>query len=432
MKFSKTGQALLTAAVSIGIALGITSCGQSNTIDYLYVTASKNNPGQISVYRVDQESGAITQIQDSPYPSGGRNPVAEVTSPNGADLYVVNHDDNTIVEFAIGTDAKLYPQHTYQTPGSEPNAIAINSTGTLLFVVDTYQATYSDANPGPGALVVFPINSDGSLGTNVANGSLPYWPVEFAPSTVNVSTPQGCSSSSTAGSGTMPDFVYVANANTNNPIAAGQRGTISAFSFPIVPGTCVPSGGGVLTPVYPAATPLPYAGVKPSASASDPTGRFLYVTDAASNQLYAYTISATGAVSPLTNGPFKTDVYPDAITINPSGVYIYVANYNSNDISAYQIDEGTGAPSALAGSGTYATKTGPTCVLVDPAFGRFLFTSNFLDSSVTGYQLNPNSGALTGTENSPYPSAGQPTCAAAVPHGNHPGEHVQATSGNGA
>ncbi|MGC2604434.1 MAG: beta-propeller fold lactonase family protein, partial [Silvibacterium sp.] len=126
MKFSKTGQALLTAAVSIGIALGITSCGQSNTIDYLYVTASKNNPGQISVYRVDQESGAITQIQDSPYPSGGRNPVAEVTSPNGADLYVVNHDDNTVVEFAIGTDAKLYPQHTYQTPGTEPNAIAIN------------------------------------------------------------------------------------------------------------------------------------------------------------------------------------------------------------------------------------------------------------------------------------------------------------------
>jgi 6-phosphogluconolactonase len=409
MKFSKTGQVFLAAAVSIGIGLGIISCGESNTIDYLYVTASKNNPGQISVYRVDQESGALTQIPDSPYPSGGRNPVAEVTSPNGANLYVVNHDDNTIVEFAIGTDAKLYPQHTYQTPGTEPNAIAINAAGTLLFVLDTYQATYSDANPGPGVLVVFPVNSDGSLGANVANGSLPYWPVEYAPATVNV-TANG-------------SFAYVANANTNNPTAADQRGTVSAFSV---------GSGGALTAVYPSTTPLPYAGVTPSASASDPTSRFLYVTDAASNELYAYTIGASGALTPLTNGPFATGVYPDAVTIAPSGTYLYVANYNSNSISAFQITQSTGTPSALAGATSYATDTGPTCVLIEPAFGRFLYTSNFLDSSVTGYQLNPNSGALTGTENSPYPSAGQPTCAAAVPHGNHPGEHVQSTSGNGS
>ena len=68
MKFSKTGQALLAAAVSLGVALGITSCGQSNTIDYLYITASKNNPGQISVYRVDLQSGALSSLKQ--YPMG--------------------------------------------------------------------------------------------------------------------------------------------------------------------------------------------------------------------------------------------------------------------------------------------------------------------------------------------------------------------------
>jgi 6-phosphogluconolactonase len=409
MKLRKTGQALLAAAVSIGIGLGLTSCGQSNTIDYLYVTGSKNNPGQISVYRVDQQSGALTEIPDSPYPSGGRNPVAEVTSPNGANLYVVNHDDNTLVEFAIGTDAKLYPQNTYNTPGTEPDAIAINQAGTLLFVVDTYEATYSDANPGPGALVVFPINSDGSLGSPVANGSLPYWPLEFAPATVNI-TANG-------------NYVYVANANTNNPTTANQHGTISAFSI---------GSDGTLTALYSSSSALPYAGVQPSASASDPTSRFLYVTDAASNELYAYTIGSDGTLAPLPNGPFSTGTYPDGITIDPSGQYIYVANYNSTNISAYQITPSTGAPSALAAATSYITPAGPTCIIVEPAFGRFLYTANFLDSSVTGYQINPNNGTLTGTENSPYPSVGQPTCAAAVTHGNHPGEHVQATSGNGA
>ncbi|HEX5234285.1 MAG TPA: beta-propeller fold lactonase family protein [Silvibacterium sp.] len=410
MKFSKTGQVVLAAAVSIGVGFGITSCGQSNTIDYLYVTGSKNNPGLISVFRVDHQSGALTQIPDSPYPSGGRNPVAEVTSPNGANLYVVNHDDNTVVEFAIGSDAKLYPQHTYQTPGTEPDGIAINSAGTLLFVLDTFQATFSDSNPGAGAVAVYPVNSDGSLGAVVTNGNLNYFPVEFSPTTVNV-TANG-------------NFLYVANTNSNAPAGTidAQRGTISAFAV---------GSGGALTPVTPSAGILPYAGVTPSASASDPTSRFLYVTDETSNQLYAYTIGADGSLTPLTNGPFATGSFPDGITIDPSGTYIYVANFNSGTISSYQIAPGTGAPSALAGATSHATGPGPICILVDPAFGRFLYTANFLDNSVTGYLVNPNSGALTGTENSPYPAAGQPTCAAAIAHGNHPGEHVQATSGNG-
>lgn len=410
MKFSKTGQALLAAAVSLGVGLGLISCGQSNTIDYVYVTANKNNPGQIAVFRLDQQSGALTEIKDSPYPSGGRNPVAEVTSPNGANLYVVNHDDNTLVEFNIGTDAKLYPAHTYQTPGTEPTAVAINADGTLLFVVDTYQATFSDANPGPGALVVYPINQDGSLGANLTNGNLPYWPVEFAPTSISV-TPDG-------------KFVYAVNANTNNPDSTGQHGTVSSFAI---------GDGGALTPVYAAGVQLPYAGVKPSASAIEPTSRFLYVTDAASNQLYTYTIGTDGSLASLASGPIKTGNFPDAIAIDPSGKYMYVANYNSTSISSYTITKSTGAPSALSAATTYATKTGPTCIMIEPAFGRFLYTTNFLDSSITGYKLNPNDGSLTGTENSPYPTspAEQPTCVAAVTHGNHPNEHVQARSGNG-
>src|SRR6185437_14396306 len=264
MKFSKAGQALLAATVSLGMGLGMISCGQSNTIDYVYVTSNKNNPGQIAVYRLDQQSGALTAIKDSPYPSGGRNPVAEVTSPNGANLYVVNHDDNTLVEFAIGTDAKLYPGHTYQTPGTEPNAIAISPDGTLLFVLDTYEATYSDQNPGPGALVVYPINKDGSLGANLTNGNLPYWPVEFAPSTINV-TANG-------------EFAYVANANTNNP-ETNPRGTVSAFAV---------GSDGTLTPL----SNGPFGtGTFPDAITIDPSGKYIYVANYSSSSISAYAIT---------------------------------------------------------------------------------------------------------------------------------------------
>ena len=405
MKFSKTGQALLAAAVSIGIGLGITSCGESNTIDYLYVTASKNQPGQISVYRVDQQSGALTQIQDSPYSSGGRNPVGEVSSPDGAHLYVINQLDNTIVEFAIGTDGKLYPQHTYTTAGgSYPSSLAINAAGTYLYVTDIYQPGYSIANTSGmtgGALVVYPVNTDGSLGTAITNGANSFYPVQFNPLSVNVTANN--------------NFVYVVNQNTST-----TGGTVSAFAV---------GSGGALTAVP--GSPFT-AGVAPNASASDPTSRFYYVTDGATNQLIAYTISSTGVLAALEGGPFSTGTFPDAITIDPSGKYIYVANYNSNSISAFQIAQSTGAPSGLSGAATYSTDTGPTCVLVDPAFGKFVYTSNFLGASVSGFELNVNTGVLTGAENSPFPTAGQPTCTAAVTHGNHPGEHVQSTAGTGS
>src|ERR1700761_3651335 len=171
MKLRKSGRLLLAIAASTGLGLGLTSCSPSNTVDYVYVTASKANPGQISVYKVDSESGALTQIQDSPYPSGGRNPVGTITSPDGKYLYVINRDDNNIVQFAIGTDGKLYPQQTCNTPGAEPVQLAINTAGTFLYVVDFYSPetpggpVYSSANPGPGDLVVYPVDpKTGSLG----------------------------------------------------------------------------------------------------------------------------------------------------------------------------------------------------------------------------------------------------------------------------
>jgi 6-phosphogluconolactonase len=421
MKFSKSGHALLAAVASVGIGLGIISCGESNTIDYLYVTNSKNNPGQVSVYRVDLQSGALTQIQDSPYSTIGRNPVAEVASPNGQNLYVVNHDTSDVVEYAIGTDGKLYSQHQYSVTasGSSPQAIAINAAGTFLYVVNTFQPstqTGQTLTSGPGALVVYPVNPDGSLGTaltDTVNGqALSYWPIGTTPLAVNV-TANG-------------NFVYVVN-----QVGTSANGaSVSEFSV---------GSGGTLTELP--GSPLA-VGVSPNAIATDPTNRFAFVTDGATNQVISFTISSSGALTPQnqSGGLTATGTFPDAITVDPSGQFVYVANYTSNTISAYAIvgpngsAGGQGQLTGLAGAATYSTKTGPTCVFVEPAFGRFVYTSNFLDSSVTGYQLNPNTGALTGTVNSPYPvsPAGQPTCVAAVTHGNHPGEHVQATAGTGA
>ncbi len=250
MKLSKFGRIALVSVVSLGLGFGVTACAPSNTIDFLYVTGSKQNPGQISVFKVDSEAGVLHQIPDSPYGSGGRNPVADVSTPNGKNLYVINHDDNTIVEFAIGTDGKLYPQQTCNLPGSYPMQLAVNQAGTYLYVVETYQPNFSTSIPGPGALVVFPINANGQLGATgslcqpVANGTSTFFPLGNNPVAANVLV--------------NGSFVYAVN-ETDHTISAfqvGSNGVLSSIGlFPV--------------------------GTAPNAIASDPAGKFLYVTDGA-------------------------------------------------------------------------------------------------------------------------------------------------------
>jgi len=383
---------MLAAAVSAGLGLGLVSCSVSNTVDYLYMLSSKNNPGQVNVYWVDSETGVLKQIPDSPYPAG-RNPVGIAMAPNGLTLYVINHDDNTVESFGIGTDAKLYPQHNYTTPGSEPVAIGINAAGTFLFVVDYYQPVYTDLNPGPGAIIVYPINSDGSLGAAVAQ-TLPsgatasYYPIETTPSAISV-LPNG-------GEIFVTDELLTAV----NGGKVGQ-GAVEALAV---------SSSGVIAPV----TGSPYpSGTTPSALSTDPAGGYLYVADSTENQLTIYPISSNGALATASPAVAATGTFPDSLTFDATGKYLYVANRNSNNIQSYAITAGTGVP---VPSGSYATGPYPQCVIVDPNLNRFVYTADFQGLGSTGYQINPTTGELTGTESSPYAGTGQATCLAATPH----------------
>ena len=159
MKLNKPIQLLAISAASLLAASFLSACA-TLTVDFVYVTSAKaagpNNYGEVDVYEINSESGRMRQIITSPFPSGGRNPVAAAVSPDQADLYVVNEDDNSIVQFIIGSDGKLYPQNTLNTPGIFPLATAVS--GGFLYVVDTYQPlpTCSPASPCSGSVAVFP------------------------------------------------------------------------------------------------------------------------------------------------------------------------------------------------------------------------------------------------------------------------------------
>ena len=405
MNWNKAGRATLATVVSAALGLGATACSRDYTVAFVYATASTTTTcGVVDGYQVDYQSGALTQLANSPTQSGGKNPVTVVAAPSGKFIYVVHRDDSSVVEFAVGTDGKLYPQHTYNTLGSFPLAAAVDSTGSYLYVVSTYQPGFTDALPGPGNITVFPITNDGSSN----DGSL------GTATSVNVGrNPIGITVSPYK-TGATTNYIYVADRETVNGLTGpSPEGVVLTFSHD--------SSGAALTPVTAGSSLLNGvpAGVQPSAIAVDPTARFVYVTDSLSNQLIGYVISNTGTPAAMVNGPFATGGFPINLTIDPRAKYLYVVNFNDATVSPYVIDQGSGTPVASTGSSSNAVKTNPTCVTIEPALGIYLYTSNNADQTVSGLQLSPNNGSLETIQSTPFPASALPSCLVAVANGAH-------------
>ncbi len=438
MKLKRWSQTLLAATASIGACMSLVSCGTSNTVDYLYALSAKNEMGQVNVYRVDSQSGALTQIPDSPF-NAGRDPVSEVADGTGASLYVANNIDNSIIQYGIGTDAKLYGATTINPTGSGPVALAIHSyfdstntyQGSLLYVVETFQPNFSTLNTGPGALFVYRIPAGQPITTTAVTQTVngvaqAFVPLGNTPTAVNA-TADGLHVFAT-------DFL--AAGQSGNGCTTGQGGVqaynVAAAAAGATGAAALPSG--VLTSV----TGSPFcAGTTPTAIASHPYSTFLYVTDSSQNQVITYSINTSttiptpfGALANLPQGPVATGTFPDGIVVDPRGLYVYVANKNGGSVSGYGVNLATGALSALATGGTAATGAQPGCVIVEPALGRFLYTGNFVDNTVSGFNLDPNTGALSATQGAFYNTSGLTTCVAAVSHGNHPIIHVQNVAGS--
>jgi 6-phosphogluconolactonase (cycloisomerase 2 family) len=414
MKWNKMGRGSLASILSLAL-VSVTACSRDYVLAYLYVTTAKpltsTSPnGGISAYAVDFQIGSLTPLADSPIPAG-RNPVTLVASPNGLSLYVVNEDDSTIGQYAIGTDGKIYLQNTVNVTGSNPTAIAIDQAGAFLYVTFQYQVgpqgqqLYSSASPGPGGITIFPISSkDGSLGT---------------PSTVNVgNNPVGVAVSNIPPNGNLGRFVYVIDQETSTTPKAqvlgfSQNGTTGALTP--TPGTTITtdSTGRTVATGY-------GAGTKPSAITVDPSSRWVYITDEAQNVLFGNNLNNDGSLTPMTNGPFPTGILPVGVTIDPRGKFLYVANFTSGTVGAYALDTNTGTPTGSVGSASTATGTAPTCVAIEPALGIYLYTSNNLEGDVSALQLDPHNGGLKQVQNTPFPSGALPTCAVAVANGSHP------------
>ena len=186
---------------------------------------------------------------------------------------------------------------------------------------------------------------------------------------------------------TTPRFAYVAN---------NSAGTVSAYT--------IDASSGVLTSV---GAPVA-AGFQPYSVTVDPFGKFAYVANNYSNDISAYTITSTGVLTPISctgtcsatiPANFAAGSFPTSVTVDPTGKFAYVANNGSDDVSAYTITS-TGALTQIPCGGVagcngnnFLAGTGSYSVTVDPS-GQFAYVANFVDNTVSQYTIAAD-GSLT-------------------------------------
>jgi 6-phosphogluconolactonase (cycloisomerase 2 family) len=405
MKLSRIGRISQALVVSMALVLGMSACG-GFTVGFMWVLGTQFN--QIAGFKIDNYTGNLTRMVNSPYSSGGTNPVSLAVRTGGNFVFVVNKGtsvqacDGNVSVFSVGNDGVLTFQQSYQTPGCSPVWVAADSTGSFIYVLD--QRAPSFATTGNGDIAVYAV--DGATGRlqlvpnqlikNAQGQQLNYFEVGPAPTMLRT----GGSCLFTLDSGDQTIFPYgIGN--------AGQL-TVQANSRVQTGGTNLTSINVTGSSVYLTdAAPVPVSGTNPGS-----TGGSVRIYSVGSN--CSLSAQADGVVNNL-----ATTSDPVYSLIDSKGKFLYVLNHgttNSNNanstISAYVIQStGTLVPISDP-QNPYAVGNGPVCMAEDPS-GQYIYTSNNNDGSVTGKFINSNTGQLSNlSRGSSFQATGQATCLA--------------------
>jgi 6-phosphogluconolactonase (cycloisomerase 2 family) len=239
---------------------------------------------------------------------------------------------------------------------------------------------------------------------------------------------------STLATSSAQGFAYVVNANGGGPgtvsqYAIGQNGALTPLSVPTVatggnnsqiiavdPASrhayvsnvssntvaqfSIDPATGALTPLSPATISMGSdSGVYyPWSIAVHPSGKWAYVSLGQRGMVKEYTVGADGTLSPMNPPSVPAGGYPDTIAVDPSGKHAYVSDGRENDVYQYNIDQTSGALSpmtpATVPAGGSSGKENAWFVKVDPT-GRFAYVTNYFDGTVSQYDIDPTSGALS-------------------------------------
>jgi 6-phosphogluconolactonase len=313
--------------------------------------------GYVSMYTINPTTGALASI-GPPVSSLGYSADSVTVDPFGKFAYVANLGDGGVAMYTInattGALASIGPPVSSRDYNAD--SVTVDPFGKFAYV-----ANLGDDETSDGSVAMYTIDAT-TGGLTFIGGISGNCPGLCVPLSVVVD-PSGKFAYVPNGDGIVPSSVamYTINATTG---ALTSIGTIAIEGF----------AGSVTV---------------------DPSGKFAYVatpnaTFGSAGNVSIYTINATtGALAAI--GTIAAGTGPVSAVVDPSGKFAYVANSASNDVSMYTIDATTGG---LTPSGTIATGPSPTSIAIHPS-GKFAYVTNSGSNSVSMYSIDSATGTLT-------------------------------------
>src|SRR5262249_44775422 len=136
----------------------------------------------------------------------------------------------------------------------------------------------------------------------------------------------------------------------------------------------------------------------------------LFVANQRSNDVSAFSVSATGALS-LVSRVFLAST-PAALASPASGNLLFVALPNLSAVGVFSVSSGS---LSLVPGAPFFVRGGVASVAVDSQ-GKFLFVPNPSQNTISGFVIQPG-GSLTGIPGSPFATGTAPAAALVGPSG---------------
>ena len=328
----------------------------------LYVgTYTSGRSEGIYVYRMDQSTGALTQVSSIK----SENPSFVALDPSKRFLYAVNETANGAVSaFKIDpVNHELTALNQQPSEGADPCHAMVDGQRKCVLV----------ANYTGGNVAVLPIQRDGSLGASSDveqhQGS--------GPREQQKSAHAHCIKLDRANR-----YAYSADLGTDK---------VMIYRF-----------NRAATKLDPAPQPFAplHSGAGPRHLTMHPNGRFLYVINELDSSITTFrcdpvrgTLSAFESVSTLPRD-FTGTSYCADIHVSRSGRFLYGSNRGHNSIVVFAIDSRSGRLNLVQHVSTEGKW--PRNFTIDPS-GRFLLVANQHTDNVVSYHIDSQTGRLTPT-----------------------------------
>jgi 6-phosphogluconolactonase len=336
----------------------IVSCTQTGR--FAYVANRQSN--SISAFAITS-GGALSPLNGSPFASSGTTPTALTVDPDGQFLYVANSGSNTVSVYSIdATTGGLAAVGQPVATGTGPGAVVIDPTNHFLYVANLTSNSVSAYVLGNGTLTPvanspFAVEAEPASLTVDPNGNFLYV-TNFSGNNISVFLIDPASgilsgiSGSPFATAAGPISLAIDPTDAYAFVANNSADNIASYALNATTGSLTSITGSPIA-----------AGAAPEALAVDPAGRFVFAANAgAANQVATYAITPATGVLTLQSS-VAADSLPIGIVVDPSGTFVYAVNFNSNDISAYTVGA-TGALTPVAGS-PFAVGVQPHSIAID-------------------------------------------------------------------